>query len=43
MNGYVTLNGVVHSDSEKASVEAKAVQVAGAGKVRDRLQVAPQS
>ena len=43
VNGYVTLNGVVRSDSEKASVEAKAVQVAGPDKVKDDLQVAPQS
>jgi hyperosmotically inducible protein len=43
VNGYVTLNGVVRSDSEKAAVEAKAVQVAGANKVKDALQVAPGS
>ncbi len=43
INGYVTLNGVVRSDSEKASVEAKAIQVAGPDKVKDDLQVAPQS
>lgn len=43
VNGYVTLNGVVRSDSEKASIEAKAVQIAGADKVKDDLQVAPKS
>jgi len=43
VNGYVTLNGVVRSDSEKLSIEAKAVNVAGADKVRNDLQVAPQS
>ena len=43
VNGYVTLNGVVRSDSEKASVEAKAIQVAGPDKVNDDLQVAPRS
>jgi hyperosmotically inducible periplasmic protein len=43
VNGYVTLNGVVRSDSEKLAVEAKAVNVAGADKVRNDLQVAPQS
>jgi hyperosmotically inducible protein len=43
VNGYVVLNGVVRSDSEKASVEAKAVQVAGADKVKDALKVAPKS
>jgi osmotically-inducible protein OsmY len=42
VNGYVTLNGVVRSDSEKASVEAKAIQIAGADKVKNDLQVAPQ-
>jgi osmotically-inducible protein OsmY len=43
VNGYVTLNGVVRSDSEKASVEAKAIHVAGPDKVKDDLQVAPRS
>ncbi len=43
VNGYVTLNGVVRSDSEKLSIEAKAVNIAGADKVRNDLQVAPQS
>jgi hyperosmotically inducible protein len=40
VQGYVTLNGVVRSDAEKASVEAKAVQIAGADKVKNRLEVA---
>ena len=43
VNGYVTLNGVVRSDSEKASVEAKAIQIAGADKVKNDLQIAPKS
>lgn len=43
INGHVTLNGVVRSDSEKASVEAKAVNAAGADNVVNALKVAPQS
>jgi hyperosmotically inducible periplasmic protein len=43
VNGHVTLNGVVRSESEKSSVEAKAIHVAGVDKVRDDLQVAPHS
>lgn len=42
VNGHVTLNGVVRSEVEKSSVEAKAIHVAGVDKVRDELQVAPQ-
>src|SRR5580692_10150540 len=38
-NGTVTLKGPVKSDSEKQSVVAKAVAVAGAGKVTDQLSV----
>jgi hyperosmotically inducible protein len=40
-NGAVTLKGPVKSDSEKQSVVAKAVAVAGADKVTDQLSVAP--
>jgi osmotically-inducible protein OsmY len=43
VNGYVTLNGVVRSDAEKSSVEAKAMHVAGVDKVKNHLQVAPHS
>lgn len=43
VNGYVTLNGIVRSDAEKSSIEAKAIDLAGADKVRDQLKVAPQS
>jgi len=39
--GQVTLKGPVRSDSEKQSVEAKAVQVAGAGHVTNQMSVAP--
>jgi osmotically-inducible protein OsmY len=38
-NGAVTLKGPVKSDSEKQSVVAKAVAVAGADKVTDQLSV----
>jgi hyperosmotically inducible protein len=39
--GVVTLKGPVRSAEEKAAVLAKAVEVAGAGKVRNELTVAP--
>lgn len=43
-NGAVTLKGPVRSDEEKATVEAKAVEAAGAGvKVTNELTVAPKS
>jgi hyperosmotically inducible periplasmic protein len=38
-NGAVTLKGPVKSDSEKQTVVAKAVAVAGADKVSDQLTV----
>jgi hyperosmotically inducible protein len=43
VNGHVTLNGVVRSDSEKALVEAKATIAAGADNVVNDLKVVPQS
>jgi len=39
-DGMVTLKGPVRSDEEKAAVEAKAVEAAGAGKVTNELTVA---
>jgi hyperosmotically inducible protein len=39
--GMVTLRGSVHSDEEKKAVEAKAVEVAGEGKVNNQLDVKP--
>jgi hyperosmotically inducible protein len=39
--GQVTLKGPVRSESEKQSVEAKAAEVAGAGKVTNQISVAP--
>lgn len=40
-NGAVTLKGPVKSEEEKQAIEAKATQIAGAGKVTNELQVAP--
>jgi hyperosmotically inducible protein len=41
-DGTVTLKGPVRSDEEKNSLEAKATEVAGAGKVTNELTVAPK-
>ena len=41
VRGHVTLNGVVRSDAEKASVAAKAVTVVGIDNVVNDLKVAP--
>ena len=40
-NGNVTLRGPVRSAEEKAAVEAKAAEVAGANRVKSELEVAP--
>lgn len=40
-DGQVTLKGPVRSDAEKASIEAKATEIAGAGKVTNQITVAP--
>jgi osmotically-inducible protein OsmY len=39
--GQVTLKGPVRSDAEKQSIEAKAIEVAGAGHVKNEMTVAP--
>ena len=39
--GQVTLKGPVRTEQEKQSVEAKATEVAGAGKVTNELSIAP--
>ena len=39
--GHVTLKGPVRSEDEKKVVEAKATEVAGAGKVTNEISVAP--
>src|ERR1041384_2653180 len=36
-HGKVTLKGPVHSDEERQSIEAKAVEVAGSGNVTNQL------
>jgi hyperosmotically inducible protein len=41
-NGMVTLKGPVRSEDEKASIEAKAAQIAGQGKVTNELEVQPK-
>ena len=40
-NGEVTLKGPVRSEDERKAVEAKAVEVAGQGRVANELTVAP--
>jgi hyperosmotically inducible protein len=40
-DGQVTLKGPVRSETEKASIEAKATEIAGAGKVTSEITVAP--
>lgn len=42
-NGIVTLKGPVRSQEEKKAVEAKATEVAGAGKVKNMISVKPKS
>jgi hyperosmotically inducible periplasmic protein len=40
-NGQVTLRGPVRTEAEKTSIEAKATDIAGAGKVTNEITVAP--
>jgi hyperosmotically inducible periplasmic protein len=40
-NGQVTLKGPVRSAQEKATIEAKATEIAGDGKVTNQITVAP--
>jgi len=40
-DGRVTLKGPVRSDDERRTVEAKAIEVAGAGHVTNEMSVAP--
>jgi len=40
-NGSVTLKGAVASEEEKQTIESKATEIAGPGKVNNELQVAP--
>lgn len=41
--GTVTLKGPVRSEDEKKAVEAKATEVAGAGKVTNEISVSPKA
>ena len=41
-DGQITLKGPVRSEGEKQTVEAKAVEVAGAGHVTNQMSVAPE-
>ena len=43
LNGIVTLKGPVRSEDEKKVVEAKAIEIAGAGKVKNMISVKPKS
>jgi hyperosmotically inducible periplasmic protein len=43
VDGHVTLNGVVRSEQERASVEAKAASVVGENNVVNDLKISPQS
>ena len=40
-DGQVTLKGPVRSENEKTTVEAKATEVAGAGRVTNQITIAP--
>ena len=40
-NGEVTLKGPVRSEDERKAIEAKAVEVAGQGRVANELTIAP--
>ena len=42
-NGAVTLKGPVRSEEEKKAIEAKAVEVAGAGHVTTDVSIAPKT
>jgi hyperosmotically inducible periplasmic protein len=42
-NGVVTLKGPVRSEEEKKAIEAKATEIAGAGKVQNMISVKPKS
>jgi osmotically-inducible protein OsmY len=40
-DGQVTLKGPVRSETEKKAIEAKAIDVAGAGHVTNQISIAP--
>ena len=39
LDGHVTLKGPVHTAAEKSALEAKAIEIAGAGKVTNQISV----
>ena len=41
-DGVVTLRGPVRSESEKSNIQAKAVEIVGAAKVRNEITIAPK-
>jgi hyperosmotically inducible periplasmic protein len=40
-DGQVTLKGPVRSEDEKKTIEAKATEVVGAGRVTNQISIAP--
>jgi osmotically-inducible protein OsmY len=42
-DGMVTLKGPVRSEEEKTTIEQKATEIAGAGKVTNQITVKPES
>jgi len=42
-HGQITLKGPVHTEEERKTIEAKAVEVAGAGKVTNQIEVKPDT
>jgi len=41
-DGRITLKGPVRTEQEKKTIEAKAVEVAGAGRVTNEISIAPE-
>jgi len=41
-DGRITLKGPVRTEQEKKAIEAKAVEVAGAGRVTNEISIAPE-
>jgi len=41
-DGRITLKGPVRTEQEKKTIEAKAVEVAGAGRVMNEISIAPE-
>ena len=41
-DGQITLKGPVRTEQEKKTIEAKAIEVAGAGRVTNEISIAPE-